>query len=104
MEFEAFTDHALLFVANLVRYFVQHCTLSLVLFHAIKYNNKNNNNNNNRLSLTFVSPWDLHSLGQKNNNNIMITIFTQHYPRYVYSQRSTIQTDWTEWTQHFTHR
>ena len=39
MEFEAFTDHALLFVANLVRYFVQHCTLSLVLFHAIKYNN-----------------------------------------------------------------
>ena len=46
MEFEAFTDRALLFVANLVCYFVQHCTLSLVLFHAIKYNNNNNNNNN----------------------------------------------------------
>jgi len=36
-----------------------------------------NNNNNNRLSLTFVfSPWDLYSLGHKNNNNIMIIIFT----------------------------
>ena len=44
MEFEAFTDRALLFVANLVCYFVQPCTLSLVLFHAIKYNNNNNNN------------------------------------------------------------
>jgi len=37
MEFEAFADGALLFVANLVCYFVLHCTLSLVLFHAIKY-------------------------------------------------------------------
>ena len=35
MEFEAFADRALLFVANLVCYFVPQCTLSLVLFHAI---------------------------------------------------------------------
>ena len=54
MEFEAFADRALLFVANLVCYFVPHCTLSLVLFHAIKYNNNNNNNmsNNNNNHIT----------------------------------------------------
>ena len=46
MEFETFTDRALLFVANLICYFVPHCTLSLVLFHAIKYNNNNNNHDN----------------------------------------------------------
>ena len=37
MEFEAFTDRALLFVANLVCYLLHTCYLSLVLFHAIKH-------------------------------------------------------------------
>ena len=42
MEFEAFADRALLFVANLVCYFVPHLYFEKKIMYV--YNNSNNNN------------------------------------------------------------